>query len=143
MRVALLSDIHGNIVGLQAVLAHIDQLGGVDVLFALGDFLAVGPGADDLLELLLRRNARMVRGNWDEIFTDLARYLEHTPEAAHPFVLENYDWLMRNVSQDARQLIANLPLVDQLEVAPKRRLFVCHAAPDDPWSRSCRPDLPL
>jgi predicted phosphodiesterase len=71
MRVALFSDLHGNIVGLQAVLARIDQLGGADVIFALGDFLAVGPGGDDLLDMLIARQVRMIRGNWDEIFIDL------------------------------------------------------------------------
>ena len=78
MRGALFSDLHGNIVRLQAVLARIEQLGGADAIFALGDFLAVGPGGDDLL--------------------------------------------------------------DQLEIAHGKRLFVCHAAPGDPWSRACDAD---
>jgi len=140
MRVALFSDLHGNVVGLQAVLARIDQLGGADVIFALGDFLAVGPGGDDLLDLLMRRRVRMIRGNWDEIFIDLQSYLARLPPAAHPFVLKNYEWLMRNVSSAAQQLLATLPLTDQFEVAPGQRLFVCHAAPADPWSRACGAD---
>jgi predicted phosphodiesterase len=140
MRVALFSDLHGNVIGLQAVLARIDQLGGADALFALGDFLAVGPGGDDLIDLLLSRQVRMIRGNWDEIFIDLQSYLARLPPAAHPFVLRNYEWLMRNVSSAAQQLIATLPLTDQLELAPGQRLFVCHAAPDDPWSRACGAD---
>jgi len=140
MRVALFSDLHGNIVGLQAVLARIDQLGGADVIFALGDFLAVGPGGDDLLDLLISRQVRMIRGNWDEIFIDLQGYLARLPASAHPFVLKNYEWLLRNVSSAAQQLLATLPLTDQLVVAPGQRLFVCHAAPDDPWSRACGAD---
>jgi predicted phosphodiesterase len=142
MRVALFSDLHGNVVGLQAVLARIDQLGGADAIFELGDFLAVGPGGDDLLELLISRQVRMIRGNWDEIFIDLQGYLERLPAAAHPFVLKNYEWLLRNVSSAAQQLLATLPLSEQLEVAPGQRLFVCHAAPDDPWSRACGADAP-
>src|SRR3712207_7755981 len=58
VRVALFSDIHGNIVGLEAVLARLDALGGADVIYALGDFLAIGPGPEDLLELLLARRDR-------------------------------------------------------------------------------------
>jgi predicted phosphodiesterase len=142
MRVALFSDIHGNIVGLQTVLARIDQIGGVDAIFALGDFLAVGPGADDLLEMLISRQIRMIRGNWDEIFIDLDRYLSYIPSDAHPFVIENYEWMLRNVSSEAQQLIATLPLTDELELAPGKRLFVCHAAPNDPWSRACSADAP-
>ena len=142
MRIALLSDIHGNIVGLQTVLARIDQLGGADILFALGDFLAVGPGTDDLIDLLLARQARMIRGNWDEIFIDMDRYLERTPPDAHSFVMKNYEWLLHNVSSDAQKLIAGLPLTDEIEPETGRRLFVCHAAPDDPWSRACSANIP-
>ncbi len=142
MRIALLSDIHGNIVGLEAVLAQIERFGGADYLFALGDFLAVGPGADDVIDLILKHNIRMVRGNWDEIFIDLEAYLARCPADGHAFVLQNYDWLQRNVSRDAQRLLAGLPLTDQVEVAPGQRLFVCHAAPDDTWSRACHANTP-
>lgn len=98
MRVALFSDIHGNIMGLEAILARLDQLGGADLIFALGDFLAVGPGADDLIDLLRSRHVRMVRGNWDEIFVDPAAYIEKMQPEARPFVLQHYDWLQRCVA---------------------------------------------
>jgi predicted phosphodiesterase len=137
MKIALFSDIHGNITGLQAVLARLDQLGGADHTFALGDYLAVGPGADDLMDLLLARNIRMVRGNWDEIFIDPDAYIGRLPPEAQPFVIENHEWLQRNVSTAAQALIAQLPLHDEVEVAAGRRLFLCHAAPGDPWNTAC------
>jgi predicted phosphodiesterase len=42
MRIALLSDIHGNPVALDAVLADIEAQGGVDTYWILGDFSAMG-----------------------------------------------------------------------------------------------------
>ncbi len=143
MRIALFSDIHGNIVGLHAVLARLDQLGGADVLFALGDFLAIGPGADDLLDLLMTRHVRMVRGNWDEIFMDPARYLARTPAHRRPVVERHFAWLQRHLSTDAQQLLATLPIQDELVFALGRKLFVCHAAPADPWSATCTPSIPI
>jgi predicted phosphodiesterase len=137
MRIALFSDIHGNIVGLEAVLAKLDQLGGADVIYALGDFLAVGPGHDDLIDMLLGRGARMVRGNWDEVFIDPEAYVARMPAEQQPVVRSHYEWLLRSVSPATRRLLADLPLHDELTVAPGRRLFVCHAAPGDPWSRVC------
>ena len=41
MRVALLSDIHGNSIALDAVLADIEHAGGVDEYWALGDLVAL------------------------------------------------------------------------------------------------------
>jgi putative phosphoesterase len=137
MKIALFSDIHGNIVGLEAVLARLDQLGGADVVFALGDFLAVGPGTDDVIELLVSRQARMVRGNWDEIFVDPDAYLARTKPQLQAVVERHFEWLQRNTSAATRALLASLPLHADLAVAPGHKLFVCHAAPNDTRSSGC------
>ena len=42
MRLAILSDIHGNPVALDAVLADIQSQGEVDAYWVLGDFAALG-----------------------------------------------------------------------------------------------------
>ncbi len=137
MRIALFSDIHGNIVGLQAVLARLDQLQGADVLFALGDFLAIGPGTEDVLELLVSRQVRMVRGNWDEIFVDPDAYLVRTQPQLRSVVERHFEWLQRNTSADTQALLAGLPLHAGLTVASNQKVFLCHAAPNDPWSDAC------
>jgi predicted phosphodiesterase len=43
MRIALLSDIHGNEIGLNAVLADVTAQGGADAYWILGDLVALGP----------------------------------------------------------------------------------------------------
>lgn len=43
MRLAVLSDIHGNLVALETVLADLEALGGADVTWVLGDLAAFGP----------------------------------------------------------------------------------------------------
>jgi len=52
MRVALLSDIHGNSIALDAVLTDIDEAGGVDEYWALGDLVALGPDPVGVVERL-------------------------------------------------------------------------------------------
>ena len=42
MRLAILSDIHGNPIALDAVLADIRSRDGVDAYLVLGDFVALG-----------------------------------------------------------------------------------------------------
>ncbi len=142
MRIALFSDIHGNIVGLQAILKRLDQLGGADVLFALGDFLAIGPGAEDVIDLLLAREVHMVRGNWDEVFIDPDAYIAKADPQFRSTVARHFAWLQHNLSPSAQALLAGLPLHIELAVAPDHTLFVCHAAPDDPWSDACSAATP-
>ncbi len=66
MRIALISDIHGNIVALDAVLEDIQTNGGVDAYWVLGDLVAIGPAPVQVLERLTKLpNIRFVRGNTD------------------------------------------------------------------------------
>lgn len=66
MKIALLSDIHGNSVALDAVLNDIARQGGVDGYWILGDIVAIGHDPVGTLERLVRLpNARFIRGNTD------------------------------------------------------------------------------
>ncbi|GAC1649682.1 MAG: hypothetical protein NVS4B12_18930 [Ktedonobacteraceae bacterium] len=51
MRLALISDIHGNLVALETVLATIAQQN-VDTILCLGDVAAGGPQAKEVIEQL-------------------------------------------------------------------------------------------
>jgi putative phosphoesterase len=63
VRVAAISDIHGNLPALEAVLADIDREG-VDEVVVAGD-TAHGPWPAEVVDLLVERGARCVRGNAD------------------------------------------------------------------------------
>ncbi len=66
MRVALLSDIHGNSIALDAVLCDIEQSGGVDEYWALGDLVALGPDPVGVVERLdALPTVSVLRGNTD------------------------------------------------------------------------------
>lgn len=62
MRVAVLSDIHANLVALDAVLA---ALGSVDAVWHLGDVVGYGPDPDGVVRRLGEMGAVGVRGNHD------------------------------------------------------------------------------
>ena len=64
MRIALLSDIHGNFVALDAVLRDVSARGEVDGYWVLGDIVALGPDPVRVLERLTALpNATIIRGN--------------------------------------------------------------------------------
>jgi predicted phosphodiesterase len=66
MNTALLSDIHGNLIALDAVLADIQAQGGVDSYWVLGDLVALGHDPVGVLERLTALpNVQYVRGNTD------------------------------------------------------------------------------
>lgn len=66
MRIALFSDIHGNSIALDAVLADIRAQGDVDETWVLGDYAAIGYDPVGVLQRLTQLpNTRFVRGNTD------------------------------------------------------------------------------
>lgn len=140
MRLALLSDIHGNLTGLEAVLEHIHTLG-ADGIYALGDFTGGGSAAGEIFDVLLEHGARLVRGNWEEMLYDAAA---HAHKAQDPqLIIRTVEWVRARLTPAHWDLIARMPLGLTVEPAPGRRVFLCHAAPGDTWSLSCRPDAPV
>ena len=65
MRIAIFSDIHGNLDGLNACLADLNAQGGADVIVGAGDFCMDGAYPRQVLERLVEVGARCLLGNTD------------------------------------------------------------------------------
>ncbi len=64
-RVALISDIHGNLTALNEVLREIAERG-ITRIICLGDLVGKGPRSDAVLDACRERCERVIRGNWDD-----------------------------------------------------------------------------
>lgn len=64
-RIALFSDIHANVVALEAVLADIDAAGLTEV-YCLGDLVGYGPDPSGVVERIRTLGIPTIRGNYDE-----------------------------------------------------------------------------
>lgn len=109
MRVAVISDIHGNGPALDAVLADIDRRG-VDAVYCLGDVCLQGPHAAECVDRLRQRNIPTVRGNTD-------RYLAHGGQVPNLSATESRSFLeaWRAVLGEERlRWLGNLP--ERMEV---------------------------
>ncbi len=65
MKRAIISDIHGNLVALNAVLDDIASHG-VDEIFCLGDVIGYGPNPRECLDLVMTRTSVCILGNHDQ-----------------------------------------------------------------------------
>lgn len=70
--IAVISDIHGNVDALKAVLADIDRLGITHIL-NLGDHLSGPLAARETADLLMARDMRFIAGNHDRWLVELTR----------------------------------------------------------------------
>jgi putative phosphoesterase len=69
MRIALISDVHGNAVALRAVLEHIRSTR-VDRIVCLGDVATLGPAPHEVFEILAELGCPCIRGNHDDFLLD-------------------------------------------------------------------------
>jgi putative phosphoesterase len=112
-RVAVLSDIHGNLPALEAVLADVEQAS-VDAIVVPGDTVS-GPFAAEVFDLLTERGAHIVRGNADRLV------LEGGEGAIG-------EWSAERLG-DRLATVAAWPLTVELDVEGLGRALVCHATP--------------
>lgn len=126
---AIISDIHGNLEALQAVLADLDRQGAREVV-CLGDIVGYGPNPVECVDLVRARCSVVIRGNHDDAlvhgpigFTQMAREaMEWTRKALKPRF-----W--RSGSRERWSFLENLPLQENWN-----GYLLVHGSPRDPTS---------
>lgn len=115
MRVAALSDIHGNLPALEAVLADVEREE-IDAIVVAGDSIS-GPWPVEVFDLLHEVGARVVRGNADRLV------LEEGEGALG-------EWSAERLGERL-SIVASWPLALELDVDGLGRVLACHATPWD------------
>ncbi|MFN2315159.1 MAG: metallophosphoesterase [Gemmatimonadales bacterium] len=135
MRYALISDIHGNLPALEAVLASIDARDDLAATYHLGDLVGYAPWPNEVVALLTARAMAGVGGNYDStVATDYAhcgcRYEDpRQEELAH----QSYEWTRQHVNAETKRALGALPF--RLDVLPRGghaggpRLILVHGTP--------------
>ena len=101
MRIAVLSDIHSNLVALDAVLAH---LGSVDAIWQLGDVVGYGPDPDGVVARLAEVGAVGVRGNHDAAAVGGSEIEWFNPDARAAI-----EWTRTRISANTKAWLEDLP----------------------------------
>ena len=119
MRVAVLSDIHSNLVALDAVLAH---AGSVDAVWQLGDVVGYGPDPDGVVARLIEVGAVGVRGNHDAAALGGPEIEWFNPEARAAA-----EWTRDKIDGATRAWLSALPERHAID-----RMTLVHGSPRDP-----------
>jgi predicted phosphodiesterase len=151
MRVAILSDIHGNSIALDAVLQDIQAQAGVDAYWVLGDLAAIGADPIGVLERVAGLpHATLVRGNTDRYLVTGERP-GPTVEAceADPGlwpvrveVASSFSWTQGVVTAAGWvDWLAQLPLESRADLPDGTRALCVHAAPGCDDGRGVHPGV--
>lgn len=136
LRVAVVTDVHGNLEALRAVLADIERLGTFDRLVAGGDYCLNGPAPAAALDLIAERADVLLVGNTDR---DIIEHGASDPELGAK-KLASIEWTRQELGDARIRRLNELQFSDT--IAPDGdRLMVVHANPTD-LDRHIFPDLP-
>lgn len=134
MRIAIFSDLHGDLLALQRALDQADHFE-CAVLVCAGDLVDGDPFPEEVIGLLLERKIPCIRGNHDRWAIGAGRAIEpHGRPSGAPYDASGFD-----LSRDAVRYLAKLPThweatIDGLRVA------VWHGRPGDDM-RGVYPDV--
>lgn len=119
-RVAIISDIHGNIPALNSVLQDI-RMRKIRRIFCLGDLVGKGPDSKEAIQIVRGTCERVVKGNWDDLMT-------------RTDVNEVIRWHQKQLSSDDIRYLRELPFSIEFYMSGRFvRLF--HASPFSIWKR--------
>ncbi len=132
-RLAVLSDVHGNLIALEATLAAIRDAS-PDAILVAGDLVLNGPdpgGAVDALRALDAEGALIVSGNTDIAVADFdygaafPQYADGVPDAVQIAA----EWAHDELTEDQLGWLRRLPAERRLRTADDTLVLVVHASP--------------
>lgn len=122
-KIAIISDVHGNLEALNTVLDDITRRG-IQRIYCLGDIVSKGAHQQKCIEILRKKCEILVRGNCDESF----------PDAAGLATYSDYDqkhirWNQSQLNEDAIDFVKNLPVCYEFYFSG-RLVRLLHAHPE-------------
>lgn len=131
-RIAIISDIHGNLEALKALPRDYDEL------WVLGDLVNYGPQPVEVIEFVSKNASVVVRGNHDD-----AVAFNRDPRCSFAFrqaAAETQRFTASILSEADKGYLADLPHYRWVRRG-RWTFYICHAAPSDPLYKYCAEDI--
>lgn len=135
LRVAVLSDIHGNVVALDAVLADLALRGPFDEIVVAGDLVWSGPWPAEVVDRVRALHATVIQGNTDAFFRPER---QETPAGKEPGRFElHLAWMQEQLGLARVEFLGSLPFSHRISPAGPgappgdHDLLIVHANPYD------------
>jgi putative phosphoesterase len=129
MKIAVLSDIHGNAVALEAVLKDLKRQGDVDLIIVPGDLYVFCSAPNEVFDILQQLpHTRFLLGNTDRYL--LEENYPSTPgsESWQDTLLLSFRWTAEHLTPQAFQFLKTLPPVQVIRQGDQQLLAV-HGSP--------------
>ncbi|RSJ98125.1 metallophosphoesterase [Streptococcus australis] len=134
IKIALLSDIHGNTTALESVLEDAKRAG-VEEYWLLGDILMPGTGRRHLLNLLEELPITVqILGNWEDSLWRAMKGMLDPSRASHRYLMRHCQYILEEIRPEEIEAMQSLPMQVHREVSGLI-VGITHHLPDKNWGR--------
>jgi putative phosphoesterase len=129
VKLAVFSDIHGNIQGLQAVLKDIDSRG-ADIVWCGGDLVGYGANPGEVVEAIQRQGIPTIMGNYDDGigYARFACGCDYPNDEAMAHGMKSIAWTKEQTTDAHKAYLRSLPYKIQREIEGHQVVLV-HGSP--------------
>lgn len=125
-RYAIITDIHGNLEGLNAILDDI-KTKDIDDIFCLGDTIDIGSNSKECIDKLIELNIKTILGN-HELYLLRGTDIEPTIVREEK---EHYKWVKASLTDKEIDFIKSCPLyyeinIDYDDIITSKKIILCH-----------------
>lgn len=145
VRVALIADIHGHLLALDAVLADIASHD-IDKIVCLGDIALGGPHPHECIQRVRELKCLVVKGNCDQWIVDYHKR-DATPDLIRGYakfgawVREIDEWSAQVTTNEDADWLEALPMTQLVGLGVAWTLFCAHGSPTS-YNQRLTPDMP-
>lgn len=119
MKIAVISDVHGNLEALKAAITDIESKK-VDTVICLGDLVGYGPYPNEVVKLIREKKLLTILGNYDAaVLEEKFNYIRDNE--VNKFCMP---WAAKELTDENRRYLTSLPRQINLEFQNKRFYFV-------------------
>jgi len=123
MKIAVISDIHGNLPAFEAVMKDIN-IKKADKIICLGDILGKGPNVKEVIDICKKECEIVIKGNWDDGF--YYNYIILNQEQENK-INDKLLWYINNIGSEIIEYLGSLPHSTEFYLSGKLiRLFHAH-----------------
>lgn len=122
-KIAIISDVHGNLEALQTVLKDIENRG-IEKIYCLGDTIAKGTHQQECIDIVRKKCEVIIRGNVDRFFSN-----ELDLSIATEDDIKRYNWIKNKINEETKDFLRNLPFSYEFYLSG-RLVRLVHAHPE-------------
>lgn len=127
MKIGIITDVHSNIIALNAVLGNFDKLK-IDKIICCGDIIGIGPNPEETVQELMKNKDKLivVRGNHEQyLLKGIPKNVHDDKRTMSLEEIDNHEWTHSKLRENSKNFINQFKISNIIEIEGKK-IYIVH-----------------